>query len=367
MLKRILSVVLVLLCLLPIFSGCTQRSGNEYYDYHFFAMDTYNTLRFAKRDESGKPISEEYLEKTALECESLLKQLELQLSAHHENSPLYEMNEKKLTEAEVSDDLLQAILAACLVSKHSDGAYDPTLGGLSLLWNIAGGGPVPSDDAIEEALSHTGFRKLDINGNTLIKGDPDTKIDLGGVGKGFAAEKLIEYLNGTHIPYGLISLGGNIGTFGKKASGQYKVGIKDPNDPNGIIGYLYLGDGTYSDAYLSVSGDYERYFEENGKRYHHILDPNTGYPAESGLRSAACISSNGAFADGFSTALFVMGAEKALSLYAKGDLPFEAILITEENEVILTDGLLKRENASLTFELTNENYTLRTKSEGGKS
>jgi len=358
--KKRISLLFIPLLILTLLTGCGVNVESEYYDYNFFAMDTYITLRFAQKDAEGTPLSKDYLAKTAAECEDILKNLELQLSAYNENSPLYRMNEEQLTSIEVPNDLLQAITVALQISKDSDGAYNPTMGGLSALWNIKGGGPVPSDEEIREALSHIGYDKITIiEGNILTKSDSHTKIDLGGIGKGYAAEQLIAYLNDTDIAYGLISLGGNIGVFGSKTSGEcYKVGITDPKNPDGVIGYLYLTEG-----YLSVSGNYERYFEENGKRYHHILDPATGYPAESGLVSAACISTRGAIADGLSTALFVMGETNALTLCHSGALSFETILVTESNEVILSNGLLEKG----LFELTNNNYTLRNFSAGEES
>ncbi len=351
--KRLVSCIFVFLLLLTLLSGCGKRAAGEYYDYHFFAMDTYITLRFSRLDKNGNALSADDLAKAASDCEQLLKKLESELSAHNESSPLWSLNRNVVSEITASRDLAAVLDAAFRITELTGGAYDPTLGALSELWNITGGGPVPSAKAIAECLTHTGTDKIIVDGDHIAKADPSVKLDFGGVGKGYAAEKLIGYLNDTDIAYGLISLGGNIGVFGSKASGErYKVGITDPNDPDCVIGYLYLTEG-----YLSVSGDYERYFEEDGVRYHHILDPKTGYPAQSGLRSAACFAPNGTAADALSTALFVMGSEKALDFHQSHAIPHEAILVTTDNEIILTDGLLGNGQ----FELTNENYTLRSK------
>ena len=152
------------------------------------------------------------------------------------------------------------------------------------------------------------------------------------------------------IPFGIVSMGGNIGVFGSKGNETlYKIGIKDPHKTDSVVGYFYAGGG-----FVSVSGDYERYFEENGQRYHHIIDPSTGYPVDNGLSSVICYTQNGASADALSTALFVMGLEEALAFYQEGSISFEAIFITEDYEIHMTDGIREKE----LFELTASKYTV---------
>ena len=226
------------------------------------------------------------------------------------------------------------------LSSLTGGAFDYTLGNLTELWNITGGGPrgdstPPAQHEIDAALSHCGRDKIKITGDRISKLDVNVKIDFGGIGKGMAAQQLLEYLSTTDVEYGLVSIGGNIGVFGEKPEyGNYKIGIRDPIDTSGVIGYCYIGSG-----FVSVSGDYERYFESDGVRYHHILDPKTGYPAESGVHSVAVIASNGAAADALSTALFVMGVDKSLEFYSEGSLSFEAIFVTDSGEIVTTPGI----------------------------
>lgn len=354
--KRIFSFAALSVLLLTVLIGCGD-GASEYYDSCFFGMDTYITLRFARESAEGTALSDEYLEKTAAECASLLNRLDLLLSAHNPSSELYALNQNVDVMTNVDEELLSVLDVAFNICDLTGGAYDPTLGGLCELWNITGGGPVPEDGKIIEALLHAGTDKLVVNGDSVYKTDPLTKIDLGGVGKGYATQALLEYLTTTDVPYGLVSLGGNVGVFGSKENGEtYKIGVRDPNDASGVVGYTYISSG-----FLSVSGDYERYFEEGDQRYHHIFDPVTGYPADSGLRSVACFASNGAGADALSTALFVMGVEKGLELYEKGVFPFEAIFITDDNEIVLTDGLAQ----SGAFERTNERYVVRGDAENG--
>ena len=141
-----------------------------------------------------------------------------------------------------------------------------------------------------------------------------------------------------------------IGVFGQKADGTpFQIGIKDPHDTAAVIGYLYIPSG-----FVAVSGNYERFFREEGKLYHHILDPETGWPVDNGLSSVAVYAQNGSAADALSTALYVMGLEEGMAFYESGQVQFEAVFVTEDNRIIPTPGLL--ENGML--EITTEDYVL---------
>lgn len=304
-----------------LLSGCT-RDPEEYRDTVFFAMDTYITVRLARAG-----ITEKQLDEVSSECERIVRDLESVLSAHDPESELYALNHSDAEFTIISDTLEDVLTTVCDIHGITGGAYDCTLGGLAELWNITGGGPVPDKEDIDAALAHIGYNTitLDEKRNTVMRPDTDVQLDLGGIGKGAAADRLIWYLETTDIPYGLVSVGGTIGVFGDKPDGTpYKIGIRDPDDPNGVVGYLLIDEG-----FVAVSGDYERYFEDNGVRYHHIFDPSTGYPADSGLRSTAVHSLNGATADALSTALFVMGAEAALELCETHE-GFEAVLVSDD-------------------------------------
>ncbi len=314
--------------LVLLFGGCA-REPEEYRDTVFFAMDTYITVRLA-----GAGVTEEQLDEASAECERIVRELESVLSAHDPESELYALNHSDTEFTEISETLKDVLTMVYDIHGITDGAYDCTLGGIAELWNITGGGPVPVQEDIDALLAHTGYDKitLDEKRSTVMRSDTDVQLDLGGIGKGAAADRLIWYLEETDIPYGLVSVGGTIGVFGDKPDGTpYKIGIRDPDDPNGVIGYFLIDEG-----FVAVSGDYERYFEENGVRYHHIFDPSTGYPADSGLRSTAVYSFNGAQADALSTALFVMGADATLELYENYD-SFEAVLVSDDG-IVQTEG-----------------------------
>ena len=158
------------------------------------------------------------------------------------------------------------------------------------------------------------------------------------MGKGAAADLLAQRLrDDPALDWAVLSLGGNVALIGEKPDGPFRVGMRDPGNPADNLGVLLLDGG-----FVSVSGSYERYFEEGGIRYHHIFDGRTGYPAESGLLSAAVIADNGTLADALSTACFVMGAERTLALYEDGTFSFEAVLVREDGSVTLTPGLEDR-------------------------
>lgn len=324
-----LFTLFVLLC------SCTAQSRTDggYYEDVFFAMDTYVTVRLARAGQT-----EESLSAVRDECERIVTELERTLTAHSPDGEVYALNESGAETFTVSPTLAAVLSEAVELSEHTDGAFDFTLGRLTKLWNVTGGGPVPSVRDIEEALSHVGCEGVTVvsgeDGGTVSRRDTDVSIDLGGIGKGVAADALIEYLSETDVSHGLVSVGGTIGVFGEKPGGEpYLIGIRSPESARDVIGYLRVYDG-----FVSVSGDYERYFEEEGVRYHHILDRATGRPADSGLCETAVYAARGAVADALSTALFVMGRDRSLELYESGGMTFEAVLVSTDGAVTATDG-----------------------------
>ena len=228
------------------------------------------------------------------------------------------------------------------ISKETDGAFDPCIYPLMKLWGFAG----PEGEEHEPALppEEEIQRLLPLCKPENVELDPDTKsvrflvpgteVDLGGAVKGYASAKLMDIFRANGVTSGLVNLGGNVQVLGAKPDGSFwRIGIEDP-EKEGNIAALSL-----MDTAAVTSGGYERGFLEGGRHYHHILDPETGYPADGGLLSVTVVTEDGALADMLSTALFVMGREKAerFCLDRKGQ--FEAVLITEERELLVTEGL----------------------------
>lgn len=219
----------------------------------------------------------------------------------------------------------------------SGGALDITLHPIIGLWGIEEEQPsVPEDGAILHALEQTGLERLYISTDgRLYAKRQDCTVDLGAVGKGIAADEVRNCLEQQRVTGAVVSIGGTVLVYGKKPGGQdWQVGIQHPREGQGsVLGVLTVK----QDAVVSTSGDYEKYFIADGIRYHHIFDPETGRPADSGLVSVTVVSERGLISDGLSTACFVLGYEKSLPLLEQYNA--EGIFVTSEGTVYLTEGL----------------------------
>lgn len=284
----------------------------------FFAMDTFVSAKvkgFAAED-------------TADGISSLVRELDSkQLSRYTSGSEISRINSE--AETVLSDEMRDYITELLEVGKMSGGKFDIALGAVSDLWSFSDSPRVPSSDELTEALSHSGSDKLSLSGNTLTRAD-GCIVDLGSAGKGIALDKVKSYLSDKKISSAVVSVGGSVLLYGK---GSFNVGVRDPwGEAGRSVMTVKLGAGC-----VSTSGSYERCFEQGGKRYHHILDPDTGLPVENGLVSVTVISDSGLLSDALSTACFVLGAEGGAKLAAKYGC--EAIFITEDKKVICTDGI----------------------------
>ncbi|MBQ8249296.1 MAG: FAD:protein FMN transferase [Clostridia bacterium] len=279
-------------------------------------------------------------------CSEITAAAEDLFSAYSETSAVSEFNNSDKLIIEDIPELYDTLRIASEVYEISDGAFDITVFPLVRLWNVTHSEDdwtPPTDDEILSLMPDVGMDKLMFDSYQLTRApyESKTEIDLGGIAKGYTLGKCAEYLTENNA-IGTVSFGGNIALVGNKEDGSaWKVGIKNPFSPDTFIGTLSLDSGI-----VSVSGSYERYTEYDGVRYHHIIDPKTGYPAESDLASVAvwmreADAYNGAYADALSTALFVMGHDAALELY-KPYSDFEAVLIKNDGTVTLTDGLTAR-------------------------
>ena len=161
------------------------------------------------------------------------------------------------------------------------------------------------------------------------------KIDLGGIAKGYTSSRIMDIFKENGITSGLVNLGGNVQALGTKTDGSnWRVAVQSPDDTEDYLGVLSI-----QDKAVITSGGYERYFEQDGVTYHHIIDPKTGYPAKNGLVSVTIVSSDGTLADGLSTSLFIMGEEKAAEFWKAHSNEFEAIFVTDDGTIYVTEGL----------------------------
>lgn len=266
------------------------------------------------------------------EAMSLIGEYDSLLSKTAEGSDIYRINHAGGSPVEVDERTAELLSIALSYASLSDGLVDPTIGTLSDLWNFGdtNEGIVPHREDIEEALSHIDYTKVKLSGNTVTLLDPDARLDLGFIAKGYIADKLKAYLTENGVTNGIINLGGNVLTIGTKPDGSdYHIGVQKPFAETGTA----LTTLTVSDRSLVSSGNYERYFEKDGILYHHILSTKDGYPVNSGLNGVTIISKNSVDGDALSTLCFILGYEKGRILI--DSLPdTEAVFINDAGELI---------------------------------
>lgn len=292
--------LILLLSLLPLLlCGCREKQLSR----TVFCMDTVMDLNIWGGDEQ-----------TLTELQSLLTQLEATWSVTREDSVPSRLTRGERAELGAEEAaLLQSAQELCAQTR---GAFNPHLHALSQAWGFYGGQyRVPSSEEIARALQLQQW-------------------DLGGILKGYAGLRCVQLLEKTSVSRAMLVLGGNVQTYGSKSDGSpWQIGIQNPDGGN-PIGIIYV-EGTRA---VVTSGDYQRYFEENGAHYHHILDAATGYPADTGLRSVTIVCADGARADALSTALFVMGLERGSDFWRSCN-DFEAVFLTSDGRVLATQGL----------------------------
>ncbi len=325
----IISIISVFVC------SCKKDETEKTYTRDFVSMDASFSIRMGDVAENTDKTEAKDIESLFDECEKLADEIEMVLSASVDGAEVNSFNKNIDTMLDADPILCDVLTTALRIFEVTGGAYDPVLGALTSLWNVENGGPVPDDDSIKAALSLSGAELITLDGSSIVKSDSGVMLDMDGIAKGYAAQKIAEKLYSSGVSHGIVTAGRTVGVFGEKPDGSpFKIGISDPDDSSKAIGYIYTEGG-----FLSVAGDREEFFEEGGKIYHHIIDPETGYPCDSGLSGVAVLSQNGATADALSTALLVMGYEDGMKLYESDEIPFEAVFIFSDGTVKKTAGL----------------------------
>ena len=250
-------------------------------------------------------------------------------------------------ETVISDEMAELLQRCLQVSADSEGAFDISIGRLGCLWDIdtwaaadnSQDYKVPTQEQIAEALQTTGWQKIGLehrtDGTSMVSIPGGMQLDLGAVGKGVALDEIRKTLEEhPEVSGAVISAGGSVLTYGRKPEGgSWQIAVTDPLDPSGSVGILTL-DGGYC---VSTSGDYERYVEVDGVRYHHILDPRTGSPARSDVAGVTIVTKDGFLSDALSTACFVLGREEGRKLLEKYDA--EGLFIDQEGNITMTEGI----------------------------
>lgn len=306
-------------------TNSTTSSSTEPVSQEIFAMDTYMTVT-AYGDNAQKGVTDAIAE---------IERLDNLLSIGKEDSEISKLN--KSGSAALSDDTAVMVAKALDLYKSTGGAFDITVLPLMELWGFTTQDYyVPTEDEIQSTLQRVGADKLtwDESTKTLTLGD-NQEIDLGGIAKGFTSSRIMEIFKKDGVTCGMVSLGGNVHLLGTKQDGsEWRVGIQDPDNTDDMLGVLEA-----DDCAVITSGAYERNFEKDGVTYHHIIDPATGKPSNSGLTSVTIVSKDGTLADGLSTSLFVMGKDKAIAYWKQHADEFDTILVDKDRNVYITEGI----------------------------
>ncbi len=319
--RMVLTMLLLSLCL----SGCRRQDPSAQISDVGFYFDTVVELRLNGTDDQN------LIDK----CFEKMGQYEALLSRTREESDVWRINHSAGEPVEVSDDTAALITLAEKYYELSDGAFDITVAPYVTIWDFQNNpGKVPAAASIAAARVHVGLSLLHLDGNTVTLDDPRASIDLGGIAKGYIADRLKEYLVSEGVTSGYINLGGNMLTIGTKPGDvPWNIGIRRPfGEASDVIATVKV-DG------LSVvtSGPYERYFEKDGTIYHHILNPADGYPVQNGLASVTILSESSADGDALSTSCFVLGLDRGLKLIESLD-GVEALFITDDMKLHSSSG-----------------------------
>ncbi|MCR5467525.1 MAG: FAD:protein FMN transferase [Lachnospiraceae bacterium] len=322
--KYLLTTIAGLAVVTTLYGACgcgTEKKETR----NLFAMDTVMIIT-AYGDNATEALD------VAEEC---IKDIEAKVSATIESSEVYALNTTKSIGA--SEDVYDLIKDSVEIGEMTDGVFDVSIYPVMKAWGFTTDeNRVPDADELEGLLSAVDFKKITFDDATCTITIPsDMEIELGGITKGYTSAKVAQVFKEYGISSALINLGGNIEVLGTKPDGSdWNIGIEDPIDTSDYALAL-----TVTDKAVVTSGAYERYFEEDGVTYHHIIDPATGYPSDSGLASVTIVSADGTLADGLSTSLFIMGYDKAVEFWREHSDVFDVILIDNEKNIYVTEGI----------------------------
>ena len=333
-----LYVCLLLCVFLSGLTACADKEASA----QLLAMDTVMSFTaFGANSQEAIEVSNE-----------TVRTLENLLSPTRTDSELYHLNQSDGEEMTVTEVVGTLLETAVQYDRLTDGAFDCTIAPVSALWGFTSDTQrVPSESQLAQATALVDSQSIEFQKNEhslyTVRLGRGQAVDLGGIAKGYVSDQIEAIYEELEIESGAVSLGGNVYVRGTKPDDTlWNVGIQDPNHPNGetLVGVLEL-----RDAFAVTSGGYQRYFEQDGAVYHHILNPETGYPAENNLTSVTVIApangqtshlpGHGTMCDALSTALFVMGEEEALDFWRESDLEFELVLVTQDGRVLVTAGM----------------------------
>ena len=307
-----------------------------------FAMDTYMTLT-AYGEECSEALAD---------AEAEIHRLDALLSVGNEKSEVYQINNSGT--GSISKDTGILLKESLELYQETGGAFDITIYPLMVEWGFTSGNyHVPEQSVIDKLLQNVDSSRItyDPAGETITL-EEGQGIDFGAIAKGYTSSRVMDIFASHHLVSGLVSLGGNVQCYSTKVDGSlWKCGItnpKSPDDTSSLAGIIQAADQA-----VITSGGYERYFtdEKSGITYHHIIDPATGYSAKNGLASVTIVSPDGMLADGLSTSLFIMGKDKAIDFWRTHRDEFDMILITDDDQILITEGIQDTFTSNYEFEI----------------
>lgn len=331
-------LVFIFICICLSTTGCyagkvssggeTSQGGKE--TAEIFAMNTIMDLTVY--GENSSDILDE--------AKQVIRQYEQLFSVNVESSDVARLNKAGGNPVQVSGETYDLIQKSLAISKQTDGLFDISIYPLVRAWGFTTENyRVPDETERKSLLGAVGYSGIQLLGNRTVCLPARMQIDLGGIAKGYLSQKLVGLFQKREAEAAVISLGGNVQTFGKKPDGTpFTVGITDPEDGRGLLGTIEVGERA-----VITSGSYQRYFEQDGVVYHHIMDTRTGAPANSDLTSVTVLADNGECADSLATALFVMGKEKAIAFDRENE-DVQCILVDQKNEVWVSEGITFQKN-----------------------
>ena len=312
----ILKRLILLLGIIPMLLwGCNNYDNNSH-SRDIFAMDTYMNIR-AYGENADIALNS---------AEEEIYRLEKLLSVTDENSQVYMLNSANGEAVAVEDDVKKLLEFAVETGDNTGGNLDVTVYPLLRLWGFtADEYKIPTQEEIDEQLEYVDYSEIEINGNEITL-PAEYKVDFGALAKGYTSDRIAEILKENNVNSAIINLGGNVCAIGRKTDGSmWSVAVTNPFSPDETLGTLSV-----SDKSVVTSGNYQRYFSgENGEKYCHIINPFTGCPVDNGLVSVTVIGESGLMCDALSTALFVMGKEKAVEFMS--DLPHMSYILVEQS------------------------------------
>lgn len=272
------------------------------------------------------------------QCIKICEEIENRFSRTKEGSEVYQINHRTENCLEISDEVAELIAVGLDYYEKSGGKFDITVAPLSDLWDFKSeDARVPTEEAVRETVHHVEAESLQLEGNTLTFADSGTMIDLGALVKGYAADQIREYLSANGVKSGMINLGGNVLTIGSRPGNQpWRIGIQKPFSATGEVAAVV----EVENQTVVSSGIYQRYFEQDGIIYHHILDPDSGYPIQNKIQGVTIVCESSLMGDALSTTCLAVGLEEAQRLIDSME-GVEALFILEDGEIIYTDDSLK--------------------------